>query len=67
MSWSSELKVAWDVPLSDLQSISLEPKGIALILRKGVPGPFLAIPTQASRLWLFSSLERVVNNHNKNF
>lgn len=60
-----KLKVAWDVPLSELQSISLEPKGIALVLRRGVPGPFLAIPAQASRLWLFASLERIVSSHNK--
>ncbi len=38
------LKVAWDVPLSELSSISLESQGIALLLRGGIQGPFLQLP-----------------------
>jgi len=59
-----KLSVSWDVPLSDLQTISLEPKGIALILRRGVTGPFVALPEQSARLWLFKHIERIVRAHN---
>lgn len=56
----TKLKVMWHVPLSDLQSISLEPNGISLSLRGGARGPFLALPDQESRLWFFSHVERYV-------
>ncbi|KAK4050444.1 Vacuolar protein sorting-associated protein 13 [Microbotryomycetes sp. JL201] len=55
-----KLKVGWDVPLTDLQTISLESTGITLVLRGGLAGPFLAIPDQSARLWLFRHLERIV-------
>ena len=55
-----KLKMQWDVPLTNLKTLSLEPKGIALVLRRDVPGPFLAIPQSASRIWFFSMLERFV-------
>jgi vacuolar protein sorting-associated protein 13A/C len=56
----TKLKVMWHVPLRDLQSITLEPNGISLILREGARGPFLALPDQESRLWLFGHIERLV-------
>ncbi|KAK4052926.1 Vacuolar protein sorting-associated protein 13 [Microbotryomycetes sp. JL221] len=59
-----KLKVGWDVPLTDLQTISLESTGITLVLRGGLAGPFLAIPDQSARLWLFRHLERIVTAHN---
>ncbi len=59
-----KLKVGWDVPLSDLATIALEPTGLTLQLRGGVAGPFLAVPDQSARLWLFKHLERVVNAYN---
>ncbi|ORY90221.1 hypothetical protein BCR35DRAFT_261800 [Leucosporidium creatinivorum] len=55
-----KLRAGWDVPLSDLQTISLEATGITLVLRGGVAGPFLAIGDQSARLWLFRHLERIV-------
>ncbi|KAL7343935.1 hypothetical protein BJY59DRAFT_711306 [Rhodotorula toruloides] len=60
----NKLKVGWDVPISDLATISLEASGITLVLRGSVPGPFLAIPDQSARLWLFRHLERIVQAHN---
>ncbi|SCV68005.1 BQ2448_126 [Microbotryum intermedium] len=56
----AKLKVGWDVPFSDLVTISLEATGITLKLRGNVPGPFLPIADQPARLWLFRHLERVV-------
>ncbi|GAA5859573.1 hypothetical protein JCM8547_006147 [Rhodosporidiobolus lusitaniae] len=60
----NKLKVGWDVPISDLATISLEASGITLVLRGNVPGPFLAIPDQSARLWCFRHLERIVQAHN---
>ncbi|GAA5992083.1 hypothetical protein JCM10908_000736 [Rhodotorula pacifica] len=60
----NKLKVGWDVPITDLATISLEASGITLVLRGNVPGPFLAIADQSARLWLFRHLERVVQAHN---
>lgn len=59
-----KLKIEWDVQLSDLQTISLEPNGITLKLRDGHRGPFLQIPDQSARLWFFRHIERVVEAHN---
>lgn len=56
---SLKLKVAWDCPLDELQTISLEPAGIQLVLRDGKNGPFLALPEQGARLWLFRHIEKV--------
>ncbi|GAA5898641.1 hypothetical protein JCM6882_000886 [Rhodosporidiobolus microsporus] len=56
----NKLKVGWDVPVSDLATISLEASGITLVLRGGVPGPFLAVADQSARLWLWKSMERVI-------
>ncbi|CEH13766.1 Vacuolar protein sorting-associated protein [Ceraceosorus bombacis] len=58
------MKVAWEVPLSDLASISLESDGIALTLRNNVAGPFLKLPEAGARSFLFSSISRVVRAYN---
>lgn len=58
------LKVMWEVPLSDLSSISLESEGIALVLRGGVQGPFLHLPDVSTRNWLFKQVSRVVRGYN---
>lgn len=50
------LKVAWEVMLSDLSSISLESEGIALILRGGLAGPFLPLRDVGSRNWFFKQV-----------
>lgn len=59
-----KLKIGWDVPFSDLKTISLEGSGITLVLRGGIPGPYLPIPEQSARLWLFRNIERVVVAYN---
>ncbi|KAN0063379.1 Vacuolar protein sorting-associated protein 13 [Thecaphora frezii] len=58
------LKVMWEVPLSDLSSISLESEGIALVLRGGIAGPFLPLPDVGTRNWLFKQISRVVQAYN---
>lgn len=61
----TKLKMMWHVPLRDLQTISLETNGISLVLREGARGPFLALPEQESRMWLFTHIERIVTAHNQ--
>ncbi len=58
------LKVMWEVPLSDLSSISLEKEGIALVLRGGVGGRFLHLPDVGTRNWLFKQVSKVVQGYN---
>ncbi|GAA5925213.1 hypothetical protein JCM10213_008734 [Rhodosporidiobolus nylandii] len=60
----NKLRVGWDVPIGDLGSITLESSGIALVLRGNVPGPFLAVPDQSARLWIFQHFQRIVQAHN---
>ena len=51
-----KLRVIWQVPFEELQSLSLEQTGIALILRGGTPGPFLPIAEQTGREWFFKNI-----------
>ena len=60
-----KLKVIWQVPFEELQSLSLEQTGIALILRGGTPGPFLPINEQTGREWFFKNIGKVVVAYNK--
>lgn len=55
-----KLRVIWHVPFSDLQSLSLESSGIALINRGGTPGPFLPIADQIGREWFFKNIAKWV-------
>ncbi|EIW72804.1 hypothetical protein TREMEDRAFT_25659 [Tremella mesenterica DSM 1558] len=60
-----KLKVVWQVPFEELQSLSLEQTGIALTLRGGTPGPFLPISEQTGREWFFKHIGKVVVAYNK--
>jgi vacuolar protein sorting-associated protein 13A/C len=51
-----KLKVIWQVPFEELQSLSLESSGISLILRGGTQGPFLPIADQTGREWFFKNI-----------
>lgn len=59
-----KLRIAWEVELSQLQSVSLESQGIALVLRGGVAGPFLSIPDAGTRAWAFKQIARVIQAYN---
>ncbi|WWD17860.1 hypothetical protein CI109_102304 [Kwoniella shandongensis] len=59
------LKVIWQVPFEELQSLSLEANGINLVNRDGRGGPFLPIPEQTAREWYFKQIGRVVVAYNK--
>jgi vacuolar protein sorting-associated protein 13A/C len=51
-----KMRVLWQVSLEELQSLSLEQTGIALILRGGTPGPFLPIIDPTGRNWYFNQI-----------
>ncbi|WVQ82769.1 hypothetical protein IAT38_004901 [Cryptococcus sp. DSM 104549] len=59
------LRVLWQVPFEELQSLSLEANGINLVNRDGRGGPFLPIPEQTAREWYFKQIGRVVTAYNK--
>ena len=61
---TAQLRVLWEVVWSDLNTISLEGSGIALVLRGGVMGPFLPIPEASTRIWLFKQISNVVQRYN---
>ncbi|EXX73461.1 Vps13p [Rhizophagus irregularis DAOM 197198w] len=60
---SKRLKVEWEVSFSDLQTISLQPQGILLNLKKA-PGPFIPIPDPESKNWFERKIEMVINEYN---
>ena len=51
-----KLKLIWQVSFGELASLSLEERGIGLILRGGQPGPFIPIPDKTGRDWLFKNI-----------
>ena len=61
---TAHLKALWEVVWSDLSTISLESNGISLVLRGGVLGPYLTIPEESTRLWLFRQVSGVVQKYN---
>ncbi|KAL0252508.1 hypothetical protein I308_101900 [Cryptococcus tetragattii IND107] len=60
-----KLRVIWQVPFEELQSLSLEANGINLVNRDGRGGPFLPIPDQKAREWYFKQIGKVVVAYNK--
>ncbi|RVD82950.1 uncharacterized protein DFL_007357 [Arthrobotrys flagrans] len=60
---SKKLVCEWDVPLKDLQTISMEKTGIQLSLRGGVTGPFIPC-TDTSRQFLYNKIALAVNSFN---
>ncbi|KAJ1967345.1 Vacuolar protein sorting-associated protein 13, partial [Dispira parvispora] len=57
---SRSLSVEWVIPLSALQSIHLEAKGISVVLRNDAMRPFIPIPEASSRRWLYHKLAEAV-------
>ncbi|KZT54406.1 DUF1162-domain-containing protein [Calocera cornea HHB12733] len=54
----SRLRVIFDIHLSELQTIALEPSGIQLVKQGGASGPFIPLPDQKSREWFFRQIEK---------
>ncbi|EJU02006.1 hypothetical protein DACRYDRAFT_22408 [Dacryopinax primogenitus] len=62
----SRLRVVFDIHLSELQTIALEPSGIQLVRQGGTSGPFIPLPDQKSREWFFRQIEKIVTQFNSN-
>lgn len=60
-----KLRVVWDVPLADLKAIDLVSNGLTLSLRHKVKGPFLYVPDEAARVYLYRHLQEVVRLYNQ--
>lgn len=58
------LQLKWDIAFDDLHSISLENHGINLKLKGNIPGPFMNLTSQESRIWFFQRIQGVVNSYN---
>lgn len=60
-----KMRSIWQVSFEELQSLSLEPTGIALVLRGGTPGPFLPVTDEQGRQWFFKQVGRCVMVYNQ--
>lgn len=54
----------WDIPLKQLQTISMEKTGIMLHLRGNRQGPFIPTVDESSRQFLFKKIGLAVNSFN---
>jgi len=61
---SKKLYCEWDVPLRELQTISMERTGIVLVLRGNRQGPFIPTKDESSRKFLFKKIGLAVNSFN---
>ncbi|KAG9302115.1 hypothetical protein G9A89_020549 [Geosiphon pyriformis] len=61
---TKKLKVEWEVLFKDLQTISLQPAGILLIVRENLPGPFIPISENSKKSWFEKQVEEVINEYN---
>lgn len=51
-----KLRMEWDVKLTDVQTISKERTGISIGLKGGANGPFIPVPDEGSRNWLYKQI-----------
>lgn len=59
--------VEWEVRYQDLQTITMERTGLALIMRGGIQGPFVPIPNQSQRRYMYNEVGIAVTEFNKKF
>ncbi|KAK9474293.1 uncharacterized protein V1510DRAFT_428530 [Dipodascopsis tothii] len=62
---TQRLVTQWDVQFDQLQTISMEKGGIALILWGGVQGPFIPIAEETARQFLYNKIGTAVEDYNK--
>lgn len=61
---AKKLTSEWDIPLRQLQTISMEKTGIVLFLRGNRQGPFIPVVDESSRQFLFKKIGLAVNSFN---
>lgn len=64
---TTTLTTEWEVPFQELQSITMERTGLALVLRHGVHGPFVPIPNTLDRRSVYKELGVAVTEFNKKY
>lgn len=64
---TTTMTTEWEVRFRDLQTIAMERTGLALILRGGVQGPFIPIPDQSSRKFLYKEIGVAVTEFNRKY
>lgn len=64
---TSTMTTEWEVRFGDLQTITMERTGVALVLRGGVQGPFIPIADQSSRRLMYKELAVVVTDFNQKY
>ncbi|MBW0591515.1 hypothetical protein O181_131230 [Austropuccinia psidii MF-1] len=58
MIHTRKLKIVWQIELSELKEISLEPMGIKLTLKGDHSGPLVSVPDSSMKLWFFQHIKR---------
>ena len=64
---SKKLKTEWDVKLADIQTISKERTGMAIVLKGGTNGPFLPVSEESGRNWLYKQIGVAVTAFNERY
>ncbi|KAK9446960.1 uncharacterized protein V1518DRAFT_387785 [Limtongia smithiae] len=65
MMHTRTMTTQWDVQFGQLQTVSLERRGIALVLWGGIQGPFVPITDDAARQFLYGKIGMAVDDYNK--
>jgi vacuolar protein sorting-associated protein 13A/C len=60
----ASLRADWDVPLHQVDTITLERSGISIVLRDGAIGPFIPCSNKDDREKFFRLLAHVVEDYN---
>ncbi|KAI5294364.1 hypothetical protein KEM52_004170 [Ascosphaera acerosa] len=61
------LRTELDIQLTDIQTISKERTGMSLTLKGGVSGPFIPVPDEGARNWLYRQIAIAVNAFNDRY
>lgn len=60
----NNIKTKWRISFDQIRTISLEPTGISIVLKKR-EGPFLPIPEKQNRVFLYNKISIAVQEFNK--
>jgi len=62
--WSTKLRLEWDMPFSNIKSVTIEDTGILFGDKDGDKDRFVHIPKTSSKTWFFGEISRVVKVYN---
>ncbi|KAL2866549.1 membrane morphogenesis protein VPS13 [Aspergillus lucknowensis] len=64
---SKKLETDWDIPLTEIQTISKERTGMSIMLKGGANGPFIPVQEESARNWLYRQIAIAVNVFNEKY